>query len=235
MTSSSTPSALIFSKTAGYRHGSISTGISAITDKLTSKGLLNTTASEDASIFTASALSHYNIVILLHTSGDFLTDDQLGALQEYMRSGGGVFAIHGAAAGVPSSDWYGNLIGAHFDMHPDPESGAVFVADPAHPIIAAQTPPKNWMDEWYNFKSHPSDNSNLQILLRGDTTNFTGGKHGDDHPLAWCQKFEGGRSAYIALGHFDEAYGDEWFMGMMERGVLWAARRDERARSLTPS
>jgi type 1 glutamine amidotransferase len=50
---------------------------------------------------------------------------------------------------------------------------------------------------------------------------------GDDHPLAWYQEFEGGRSFFMALGHFDEAYEDEWFLGMVLRGVLWAAGRDD--------
>ncbi|KAF1362338.1 class I glutamine amidotransferase-like protein [Lizonia empirigonia] len=226
MTSSSVPVALIFSKTAGYRHDSISTAVSAIMDMFITKDLFNTAASEDASLFTPSALSHYNIIILLHTSGDFLTSDQLGALQEYMHSGGSVLAIHGAAAGMPSSSWYKDLIGAHFDMHPDPKPGAILVSNASHPIIGTQTPPKTWMDEWYNFKSHPSDNRNLNILLRGDTTSFQGGKHGDDHPLGWCQEFEGGMSVYLALGHFGQAYEDDWFMGLVERGSLWAARRE---------
>lgn len=155
MASSSVPVALIFSKTAGYRHDSISSAVSAIMDMFKTKGLFNTAASEDASLFTPAALSHYNIIILLHTSGDFLTSDQLGALQKYMHSGGSVLAIHGAAAGMPSSSWYKDLIGAHFDMHPDPEPGAILVSNASHPIIGGQAPPKTWMDEWYNSSPTP--------------------------------------------------------------------------------
>jgi type 1 glutamine amidotransferase len=61
--------------------------------------------------------------------------------------------------------------------------------------------------------------------LRGDTSSFKGGKHGDDHPLAWCQEFEGGRSAYIALGHFDEAWDSEWYVDLVKRGLMWVARQ----------
>ncbi|KAJ4287192.1 hypothetical protein N0V90_012590 [Kalmusia sp. IMI 367209] len=219
--------ALIFSKTAGYRHASIPAGIAAITKLLVQTGPFHVSASEDAeTIFTTSRLSQFHVVILLQTSGNFLTSGQLSALQEYMRSGGGVFAIHGAAAGMLSSAWYGKLIGAHFDRHPDPEPGSMLVSDASHPIIASQDPPEKWMDEWYNFTSHPAQNKHLKILLRGNTKSFKGGNHGDDHPLAWCQEFDGGRSAYIALGHFDEAYGDEWFMGIVRRGILWVAGRE---------
>lgn len=214
---------LVFSKTAGYRHESISTGIDALKTLAAHSGLFTITASEDASLFEFSSLANYHVIILLHTSGDFLQHAELQALQQYVRSGGGTLAIHGAASGIPSSDWYGKLIGAHFDMHPDPEPGSLVVSSAAHPVISNHKPPEKWMDEWYNFRTHPAANSNLQILLRGDTSSFKGGRHGDNHPLAWCQEFEGGRSVYIALGHFGAAWDSEWYVGLVQRGILWVA------------
>lgn len=217
---------LVFSKTKGYRHDSISTGIAALERLATATGLFTVTASEDASVFSPSVLSKYRVIVLLHASGDFLQPTELDALQGFVRCGGGVLSIHGAAAGMHSSAWYGRLVGAHFDMHPDPEPGSLIVADPTHPIVNREEPPTEWMDEWYNFTSHPAENSNLRILLRGDTKSFKGGKHGDDHPLAWCQEFEGGRSAYIALGHFDQAWESNWYVGLVKRGLMWVARRE---------
>jgi type 1 glutamine amidotransferase len=85
------------------------------------------------------------------------------------------------------------------------------------------------MDEWYNFTSHPRENRKLEVLLRGDPKSFQGGKMGEDHPLAWCQEFGGGRVFYTALGHFDEAYKDQWFMGQVRRGILWASSQDSKA------
>lgn len=224
MASSVPVNVLLFSKTSGYRHDSIPTGIAFFQHLATQSDLFTITASEDASLFSTSTLSTYRVIVLLHTSGDFLQPPELEALQAFVRSGGGVLSIHGAAAGMPSSEWYGKLIGAHFDMHPDPEPGSLIVADPTHPIISNEKPPEKWMDEWYNFTSHPAENSNLRVLLRGDTSSFKGGKHGHDHPLAWCQDFEGGRSAYIALGHFDEAWESEWFVGWVKRALMWVAR-----------
>src|SRR5690242_14940647 len=217
---------LVFSKTAGYRHESISTAIAALGNLASETGLFTITASEDESLFEPSSLSNYRVVILLHTSGNFLRPSSLRAFQEHVRSGGGVLAIHGAASGMPSVGWYGKLIGAHFDMHPDAERGSLVVSDAAHSIIDNEKPPEKWMDEWYNFKSHPAQNSNLHILLKGDTSSFKGSKHGDDHPLAWCQEFEGGRSVYIALGHFGRAWDSEWYVGIVKRGIIWAAKSE---------
>lgn len=217
---------LVFSKTKGYRHESIPTGIVALEHLATQTGRFTITASEDASLFTPSTLANYGVIILLHASGEYLQASEVEALKSFVRSGGGVLAIHGAAAGMHSSEWYGKLIGSHFDMHPDPEPGSLIVADASHPIISHETPPEKWTDEWYNFTSHPAENSNLHILLRGDTSSFKGGKHGKDHPLAWCQEFEGGRSAYIALGHFHEAWDSGWYVSLVRRGLMWVARKE---------
>ncbi|KAF3033825.1 hypothetical protein E8E12_004501 [Didymella heteroderae] len=225
-----TDNLLVFSKTAGYRHDSIAAGIAAIKQLTAESGSFSVTASEDASLFTPTNLSTYRVICLLHNSGEFLTYEQLSALQGFVRSGGGVFGIHCAAAGMLSSEWYRTLIGAHFDMHPDPEPGSFKVVNGSHPINYAtgtEGLPEKWTDEWYNFTSHPAENGNLEILLVGDTNSFKGGKHGSNHPLAWCQELEGGRSAYIALGHFDEAWEDKWFAGWVERGLLWAAGREK--------
>ncbi|KAJ8112108.1 hypothetical protein OPT61_g5451 [Boeremia exigua] len=218
---------LIFSKTAGYRHESIHTGIVALESLASRSGLFITTASEDDSLFELSTLSSYRVIVLLHTSGTFLHPFQLKVFQKYVRSGGGVVSIHGAASGMPLCAWYGQLIGAHFDMHPDPEKGSLIVSNTTHPINDNERPPHDWVDEWYNFKSHPAKNTSLEILLRGDTSSFKGGKHGDDHPLAWCQEFEGGRSVYIALGHFPEAWASEWYVGFVKKGIMWAAEEQE--------
>ncbi|ETN47099.1 uncharacterized protein HMPREF1541_01289 [Cyphellophora europaea CBS 101466] len=221
---------LIFSKTSSYRHDCIPVAIDAIQGCGQQTGLFTTFASEDAeAVMTASALEKCRVVVLLHCTGDFLSFAQTQALREFLRRGNGVVATHGAAAGMLSDSWYGDLIGAHFDMHPDPEEGSVVVeeANANHEILKGCGGCHSWNDEWYNFTSHPRDNERLQILLKGDTASFQGGKMGEDHPLSWCQEFEGGRVYYTALGHFDEAYRNYWFMHQIKRGILWAAGRQE--------
>ncbi|KAF2864698.1 ThuA-like domain-containing protein [Massariosphaeria phaeospora] len=220
---------LIFSATSGYRHTSIPAGIAGLRALADTTQRLTADHSEDAAaVFTPSALAQYAVVVLLQCSGDFVSAGQLDALRNFVRAGGGVVGIHGAAAGMLDDEWYGKLIGAHFKSHPDPEPGTVLVEDgqAGHRILGGHGRRSGWTDEWYNFHSHPRENANLTVLLKGDTQSFAGGLMGDDHPLAWCQEFEGGRSFYTALGHFDEAFRDEWYMGQILRAVLWAAGRE---------
>lgn len=32
---------------------------------------------------------------------------------------------------------------------------------------------------------------------------------------------------YTSLGHYNEAYRDEWFMGILQRGIEWVSRRED--------
>ncbi|KAF2827521.1 secreted glycosyl hydrolase [Ophiobolus disseminans] len=219
---------LIFSKTSGYRHESIPAGIRSIQALADRTKLFTVDATEDASLFTLSNLNQYAVIVLLQCIGDIFDRPQLNALKHFVRTGGGVVAVHGAAAGMPNNEWYGKLVGAHFDMHPEAEPGTVLIeeSNKDHFILSCCSGRQGWKDEWYSFHTHPRKNENLRILLCGDSRSFHGGKMGDDHPLAWYQEFEGGRTFFTALGHFDEAYADEWYMDQVLRGILWTAKRE---------
>ncbi|KAM0426294.1 hypothetical protein ACHAPT_008334 [Fusarium lateritium] len=215
---------LVFSKTAAYRHECIPVAIAALRALADRTRLFTLDATEDTDAFTHDTLAGYDSVVFLHNIGPVLNSDQLAALQSYIRAGGGFVGVHGAAGGNKDSEWYGRLVGAQFDYHPAPEEGTLVIEDTRHEIMSGSSGrERRWMDEWYNFKTHPRENTNLHVLVRGDTSSFQGGNMGIDHPLVWCQEFEGGRSFYTALGHFGETYGDEWFIGQLQRAIVWTS------------
>ncbi|PMD30286.1 glycosyl hydrolase [Hyaloscypha variabilis F] len=213
---------LVFSKTAGYRHESIPAGIRAIQGLGEKTGGFNVDASEDAALITATNLAQYAVVVFLQTSGDdLLNEQQLASLQSYVRSGNGFVGVHCAAAGLPNTPWYGELVGAHFTDHPKPQHGKLNVENKGHSIVSGLPEEWPWFDEWYNFASNPRQKVN--VLLSVNEKEYEGGTMGEDHPLAWCREFEGGRSFYTSLGHFDEAYDDAMFLALLLNGILWAA------------
>src|SRR5689334_15075946 len=65
------PRVLVFSKTAGFRHSSIETGIAAV-KKLGQENGFAVDATEDASVFTERGLRPYRAVVFLSTTGDIL-------------------------------------------------------------------------------------------------------------------------------------------------------------------
>ncbi|KAL7624938.1 hypothetical protein AAE478_004152 [Parahypoxylon ruwenzoriense] len=223
MAANNKPIVFVFSKTAGYRHESIAAGIDGIRRLGASSGAFTVDSSEDASLVNAKNLSQYAVIILLQTSGDFLNAEQLAGLQTYVRGGGGCVGIHCAAAGMIEEPWYGELIGAVFMDHPEPQAGVLNVENRHHAIVSGLTEKWAWFDEWYNFSKNPRAKVTVLLSINEDT--YKGGKLGEDHPLAWCREFDGGRSFYTSLGHFNEAYRDEKFMGHLLNGILWAARR----------
>ncbi|KAI1454184.1 glycosyl hydrolase [Annulohypoxylon moriforme] len=213
----------VFSKTAGYRHKSIPAGIESIKQLGILSDAFTVDSSEDSSLINVEKLSQYAVVIFLQTSGDFLGGEQLAALQTFVRSGGGFLGIHCAAAGMTKDPWYGELVGAVFTDHPEPQNSLVTVENSDHAIVAGLPEKLEWFDEWYNFDANPR--AKVTVLLSVDEGTYKGGKLGEDHPLAWCREFDGGRSFYTALGHFDEAYSDPRFMGHILNGILWTARK----------
>ena len=233
---------LVFSKTRGFRHEPIPAGIAALQRQAesskTSSTPFSVEATEDSQVFKPDILRNYRVIVFLQASGNFLDNDvQLDALKRFVHEGGGIVGIHCASTGMPSSDWYGHLIGGVFTEHPEPQDGQITIEDPTHAILSLEiastslndtkdkctTLTRDWHDEWYNFKVNPRLN-NVHVLLTVDESTYHGGSLRDDHPIAWCQEFEGARSFYTALGHFDEAYEDDWFVSQVLNGIMWTAK-----------
>lgn len=78
-------------------------------------------------------------------------------------------------------------------------------------------------DEWYGFRENPR--GDVHVLASIDESTYTpgAGAMGDDHPIAWCQNYEGGRSVYTALGHPLGAWSDATFLRHILGGIQMAA------------
>ncbi len=163
------PKLLVFTKTAGYRHANIEAGIQAIQALGQSEGF-EVETTEDSSSITEENLKQYAAVVFFNTSGDVLNNWQQADFQRFVEAGGGFVGIHGAAATEYDWKWYGKLIGAFFEEHPEIQEATVSVADANHP--ATKGLPANWSrtDEWYNFKPVPP---NDKVYVTGAKGNYT--------------------------------------------------------------
>jgi type 1 glutamine amidotransferase len=211
---------LVFSATRGFRHASIPDGIKAI-GAIASKNHWKMVATEDSSVFNNSNLKQFSVVVLLNTTGNVFGPNEEAALQQYVRSGGGVIGIHAAADCEYEWPWYNQLIGGYFESHPAIQSATLVVKE-KHPATAHLG--SSWIhkDEWYNYKSvSPA----IKVLLELDEKSYEGGKMGSSHPIAWYQEFDGGRLFYTGLGHTSEAYQDEKFIMHVTEGIRWAMKK----------
>lgn len=211
---------LVFSKTTGFRHDSIPQGIAAI-EALGAEHGFAVDNTEDAARFSDAALTRYSVVIFLNTTGDVLDLGQKAAFERYVRSGGGFVGIHSASDTEYGWPWYGRLVGAWFASHPQIQHATVHIADPRH--TSMKDLPSAWErnDEWYNFRTNPR--GAVRVLATADEATYSGGAMGADHPIAWCQEVDGGRSWYTGMGHTKESYAEPLFRLHLLRGIESAA------------
>ena len=199
---------LVFSKTAGFRHSSIEPGIEAIV-RLGQQNGFQVDTTENADNFTEENLQQYAAVVFLNTTGDVLNYYQQADFERYIQAGGGYVGIHAAADTEYHWRWYGKLVGAYFNGHPNNpnvRNARMEVLDKNHQATSMLG--DEWVrdDEWYNYKSI---NPDINVLINLDESSYEGGTNGENHPIAWYHDYDGGRVFYTGLGHTNESFSEE--------------------------
>jgi type 1 glutamine amidotransferase len=212
------PTVLIFCKTNGYHHASITTGIAAITKLGQENGFaVDTTA--DSTWFRKKILKRYAALVFLSPTGKVFGPAEEKALQDYIHHGGGFVGIHAAADCEYNWQWYGDLVGGYFKSHPKQQEAKFIIVDKNNPATQGLPDPWTHFDELYNYKYYAPD---IKVLIKIDESSYTGGANGDNHPMSWYHDFEGGRSFYTALGHTDAAWSDPLFLHHLLGGIQYA-------------
>lgn len=217
-----TPSVVVFSKTAGFRHGSIASGISLV-ESLGAENGWSVTATEDSDELIA-ALASANVVVFCNTTGDILTDAQQDSFEAFIRGGGGYVGIHSATDTEYGWPFYSELVGTLFENHPSPQVATVELEAAGHPATEGWPASFDINEEWYNFRSNPRAVAGVSVLATLDEGSYSGGEMGDDHPIMWTVEIGEGRAFYTALGHRDETYANTEFVTSIRGGIEWAAQ-----------
>ncbi|MHA6249032.1 ThuA domain-containing protein [Pontibacter sp. CAU 1760] len=209
---------LVFSKTSGYYHESISDGIAAI-QKLGAEHQVQVDTTKNSAYFHPDSLARYKAVVFLSTTQDVLNPTQQTAFEQYIKGGGGYAGIHAAADTEYDWPWYNKLVGAYFLSHPKQQQATVRVQNKDH--VSTSHLPDEWVyfDEWYNYKDI---NPEVNVLATLDETTYEGGKNGDNHPIVWYHAFDGGRAFYTGLGHTKESYTNPLFVKHLWGGITYA-------------
>ncbi len=212
---------LVFSKTAGYRHESIEAGIEAIR-KLGQQYNFSAAFSEDANIFREDFLKNVHAVVFLNTTADVLDSKQQSHMERFIQAGGGFVGIHAAADTEYDWQWYGKLVGAYFESHPNNpniRNAVIQIVNKSH--TATDSLPQRWQrdDEWYNYKYV---NADINVLMKLDESSYEGGTNEENHPIAWYHEYDGGRAFYTGLGHTAESYTDPLFLKHLLGGIQYA-------------
>lgn len=113
--------ALLFTKTAGYRHDSIPAGVSMFQQQAAANNF-ELVHSEDSNVFTPANLATFDVLIMFQTSGMVWTSAaQRQAVEGFLASGKGIVAIHNATdMGIEAEyPWWDQTVnaGAHMPEH----------------------------------------------------------------------------------------------------------------------
>ncbi|WP_030442193.1 ThuA domain-containing protein [Actinoplanes subtropicus] len=213
---------LLFTRTAGPRHANLGPALAAglnppltaanvVQNGIIALGKANGFAvdwTEDlAQIATPNQLFRYNAVVFFSTSRDALDDAAQTALRQYIRGGGGFVGAHNAFGTEYNWPWYEGLLGgANYYDHGPEQTGTVQVVDRRDASTLGLPSRWGFEDEWYNLVPFPS---RVRVLATVDESTLARGVkgsmghpgHGDLHPVAWCQYYDGGRAWLTTLGH----------------------------------
>ncbi|SMD21507.1 ThuA domain-containing protein [Kibdelosporangium aridum] len=221
--------ALLFTKTAGYRHDSIPAGV-ALFKQLAADNNFEVVHTEDATVFNDANLATFQVVIMFQTSGMVWdTEAQRQAVQKYVANGGGIAAIHNATdMGIEQTfPWWDELVnaGAHMPSHsPGVLQGTAKVADKQHASTAGL--PDRWQrpEEWYNFDQNIR--GKVHVLVTADERTYNPGPDamGADHPISWCRDVGLAKVWSTAMGHPQGAYSEPLFAQHLLGGVKTAAK-----------
>jgi len=217
---------LCFSKPYGFRHDSIPTGEVMLSVMSEKTGLFDVTFSDDLSNFEPDNIKKFDAICFnnnTHIQNGFQDVALRESLINYVKNGGGIFAIHSATDGGWAE--YTEMIGGNFDGHPWGSGGTWGIAneDPTHPIVKDVHGGKDFLlkDELYQYQNY--DRSKVRVLLALDMTNEENlkqkGKRADnDYALAWLKEYGKGRVFVSSLGHNKEVFYDPEILKMWVEG-----------------
>jgi len=219
---------LIFSKTNGFRHGSIPVGAVALMmmgEKTEAYWAVHT---EDDALFEPDTLKQFDAVIMLNTTGDIFLPKQLPkdkkeltaarerearlkqSLVDFVKGGKGLAGTHSATDTYHHWGDYNRMMGGTFAGHPWHTKVPVKNLTPGHPLNEMFSGEGfEITDEIYQFREDtalPRDRKMLLSLDTGKMDVSKGNRKDGLYPISWVSTYGKGRTFYCSLGHRDEIY-----------------------------
>ena len=173
-------------------------------------------ASEDRQVLTTLPKSDFKAVVVCTQGGDLTPAEEKG-LVEFVKSGGALVGVHGAAASWKSNRDYIDMLGARFIGHGAPVEFQVEPCDTTHQIMRHFNP-FSMTSELYQLESVGSP---LHVLAQANWL-------GKMQPIAYVKDYGAGHVFYLAPGHSVEDISLSGWQQLFSRGLRWATGLMER-------
>jgi len=165
---------------------------------------LERVASMETGPYTAMVLYFHHKVI---------SDEALNTLDEFVKLGGGLLAVHSATASFKQSERYSGILGGRFTGH-----GEVVKMD------VESVPGRNEPFEGID-KFSVKDELYLHETQPGIRVHFTTAYRGDQVPVVWTNGYGDGRVCYVMPGHLSDSMRHPVVQQILRRGLEWVSQR----------
>lgn len=226
---------LVYSKTNSFRHIQGIEAAHALFDEIGKTRGWAVFHGENSALLGTASLARFDVVVFANASGNHASDQQDTEFRTWLESGGGWVGIH--AAGDSSHEgwtWYAEtLIGGRYIGHimgPQTQEARVVVEARNHPITRGLPAEFRHAEEWYSW-DRSARAAGFDVLLSVDESTYSPwvlgfGPEKDismkDHPVVWSGCVERGRAVYSAMGHWADAYQQDYTRRLLENAVEWA-------------
>ncbi|MCK4563769.1 MAG: ThuA domain-containing protein [Verrucomicrobia bacterium] len=239
---------LLFSLATGFKHKVIPHASEVVKVLGTKSGAYEVVESNDIEMFAAEKLKTFDAVVLNNTCPkreyrnmflDVLADtpevernkraaELEQSLLDFVRTGKGLVALHGAIAVQNNSPEFSEMMGGSFDFHPKRQTVTLDLVDPAHPL-AAGFHGKGFIhdDEPYLFKNAYAK-KNFRPLLEmnvgklDEQTRKNPQVAGEVRYVAWIKGYGEGRVFYCGPSHQPESYETAAMLQFVLDGIQYA-------------
>lgn len=164
-----------------------------------------------------AAAAHYaGIVLYIHQQQ--ISRSALERLDEFVQSGGGLLAVHSAAASFKKEKRFAELLGGRFVRHGPIKN---FTVQPTQEtsLIFGQLGAFQVRDELYRHEWDPGN------IIHFVTPAGTGEP---PEPVVWTRQHAAGRVCYCSLGHRASVLVQPAVASILRRGLTWVCSSQSR-------
>jgi type 1 glutamine amidotransferase len=149
--------------------------------------------------------------LVLYIHHKTISENALNCLERFVHRGGGLLALHSAAASFKTEPRFHALLGGRFDRHGPVETFSVQPGLVEDEIFSARG----------LFALH--DERYLHKLVGEVRVHYASLSGGDPEPFVWTLRHGAGRVCYCAAGHILDGVRHPAVQRILIEGLTWAA------------
>jgi len=171
--------------------------------------------------------------VILYFHKQYVSVESLKALDEFVKNGGGLLAIHSASASFKKHPEYFDILGGRFINHGKIEE---YIVRPSYTATTEQLETGNIVNGISDNVSYLfSDIDEFKVkdelyfheYRPENTIHFYVEKNGKKEPVVWTRHHGKGRVCYLAVGHCAKSLKNPCVQKIIHSGLKWICKSEK--------